>query len=79
MAQQSHPSASPLPLAPTYSSGEVCRLLGIPRPTLLAWVAAGKFPQPIRLSAWRLRWPRDVVQRWLRRTQQGMAEGSSRG
>jgi excisionase family DNA binding protein len=44
---------------------DVCTLLKISRRTLQAWVSAGRFPAPIRLSHTLVRFKREEIERFL--------------
>ncbi len=61
--------ASPPPAAPAddrlIGTDEFRRLLGIHERTLFRWIADGRVPPPIRLSARRHRWRWSVVQAFL--------------
>jgi len=43
---------------------DVCAELSISRATLWRWLRAGKFPEPLMLSATRIGWPRSEVHRY---------------
>lgn len=49
--------------SPWLSLAEVAALLTISKRTLQKWVAAGRFPAPVRRGAKWVRWSREVVQR----------------
>jgi excisionase family DNA binding protein len=42
---------------------EVAALLGVDRHTLIAWVAAGRFPKPLRIGKRRRFWSRESVEK----------------
>jgi predicted DNA-binding transcriptional regulator AlpA len=44
-------------------------LLGVSEATFDRWVAAGTFPQPIRIGPRLVRWPARVVREWIRQQQ----------
>lgn len=46
-------------------------MLPVSAPTIYRWVAAGKFPQPIKLGPQTTAWPVEAVEGWLRERSQG--------
>ena len=51
---------------PLLTKGDVTRIVGISPRTLENWVAAGKFPRPLRLNGQRLaRFRPEDVQAWI--------------
>lgn len=48
-----------------YRVNELHQLLGIGRSTLWAWVKAGQFPQPLKLSAGITVWRAEDVSSWI--------------
>lgn len=49
----------------TVNAKHVCERLGIPRQTLMRWVARGEFPAPYRIGRRILRWDAEAVNEWL--------------
>jgi prophage regulatory protein len=45
---------------------EVTALTSISAPTLRRWIAADRFPAPLRLGKRRIGWPEITIARWLR-------------
>jgi prophage regulatory protein len=48
-----------------YRIREVIRITGLGRSTLYAYIAAGKFPRPLRLGVRAVGWSSDAVFQWL--------------
>jgi predicted DNA-binding transcriptional regulator AlpA len=47
------------------SRKHVIRLLGVSRPTLLVWIATGRFPKPLVVSRATHRWTKATARCWL--------------
>ena len=43
---------------------QVCKRLGVSRPTIWNWVAAGNFPKPVKLSERATRWRLSDLEKW---------------
>ena len=43
----------------------VVAMTGLPRSTLYAEMAAGRFPRPIKLTVRAVGWPRALVESWI--------------
>ncbi len=43
---------------------EACELIGVSRSTVYKWVAAGRFPAPVRVSERAIRWRVDEIEAW---------------
>jgi predicted DNA-binding transcriptional regulator AlpA len=63
------------------SQQQLLSLLGVCRPTLNGWVAAGQFPPPLRLGPGRgcKRWRREAVEAFLAEREAEAREGAARG
>jgi len=48
------------------SVADVCESAGVTRQTIARWVRRGIMPSPVRLGPRCVRWPRDVIEQWLR-------------
>jgi predicted DNA-binding transcriptional regulator AlpA len=48
-------------LAPLLDAGDVARIFGLKRETILGWAQDGRLPKPIRVSRRSPRWTRDVI------------------
>lgn len=44
---------------------EVQARVGLSRPTIYRWMAAGRFPKPIALGPALVAWPESVVEAWI--------------
>ncbi|MGO4582010.1 helix-turn-helix transcriptional regulator [Cupriavidus sp. 2TAF22] len=44
---------------------DVLAFVGVSRPTLYRWIAAGSFPAPVRLGANSVAWKSTAVSEWL--------------
>lgn len=47
------------------SCEHVCERFGVPRQTLMRWVARGEFPAPFRIGRRILRWDAAAVEEWI--------------
>jgi len=59
------PAAAGHPDDPLLKTREVAHRCRVTPRTIRAWVAAGRFPPPLRLSPRCIRWPLSVVDRHL--------------
>jgi excisionase family DNA binding protein len=53
--------------------GDVAEVLGVSRPTVYQWMAAGNFPQPRQLSIGRSGWLIDDIRQYLETRPRGVA------
>lgn len=44
---------------------DVMELTGMGRTTLYLYVKNGKFPSPIKITTRKIRWDREIVEKWL--------------
>jgi predicted DNA-binding transcriptional regulator AlpA len=67
----------PAPLAggltPMLDAGDVARIFGIERNTVLDWIQRGRLPKPIRVAR-TIRWPRAVIEAHV----EALAAGAAR-
>ena len=46
-------------------AAELARMLSVSKPSIWRWMAEGKLPPPIRITAQCLRWNREAVLTWI--------------
>ena len=46
-------------------AAELARMLSVSKPSVWRWMAEGKLPPPIRITAQCLRWNREAVLTWI--------------
>jgi len=63
LAHESAPTAGALP--PLLDAGDVGRLFGVERCTVLDWAKGGRLPKPIRFSRRVIRWRREAIEELL--------------
>lgn len=44
---------------------EVCRRVGLSRPSIYRLMSAGTFPRPLKVGFRGVRWPRSEIERWV--------------
>jgi predicted DNA-binding transcriptional regulator AlpA len=57
--------AAGLPDRPTYNTADLAAYFRVSRDRVRAWYREGRLPQPV-LVARTLRWPREVIEAWIR-------------
>ncbi len=61
-------SQTAIPFRPFWSPKQLAELLGVSRRTIWTWVAAGKLPQPRRISHNVVRWDHSAVSAFIQHT-----------
>lgn len=59
-------STAHLPQPAFYRMKDVIRITSLSRPTLYRRIAAGRFPQPVRLGGRACGWTSDALDAWIR-------------
>jgi excisionase family DNA binding protein len=70
-----HKTTAAIALEPQLNSQDIANILGVHAVTVRNWAREGKMPAPVRFSRKALRWPRSVIEKWLRQRKARRAGG----